>query len=95
MVPIILRECACGITSFVFASTVFCVVAKVTSPVFLLSNVKENKLHALLIKTAFPDTYAALSEPVLFARVKYYLSLRVCAKISSTPTHVNIILQMQ
>ena len=35
---------------------------------------KSNKLHALLIETAFPDTYAALSEPVLFARVKYYLS---------------------
>ena len=30
---------------------------------------KSYKLHALLIETAFPDTYAALSEPVLFARV--------------------------
>ena len=38
------------------------------------------KLQALLIETAFPDTCAALSEPVLFARVKYYLSLPVFAK---------------
>ena len=37
---------------------------------------KSYKLHVLLIETAFPGTYAALSEPVLFARVKYmyYLS---------------------
>ena len=41
MAPIILRECACRVTSFVYASTVFCVVAQVTSPVFLLSNDKE------------------------------------------------------
>ena len=27
---------------------------------------KSCKLHALLIETAFPDTYAVLSEPVLF-----------------------------
>ena len=31
---------------------------------------KSYKLHSLLIETAFPDTFAALSEPVLFARVK-------------------------
>ena len=31
---------------------------------------KSYKLHALLIETAFPDTYTVLSEPVVFARVK-------------------------
>ena len=41
---------------------------------------KSYKMHALLIETVFLDTYAALSEPVLFARVKYYLSLPVFAK---------------
>ena len=35
---------------------------------------KSYKLHALLIETAFPDTSAAISEPVLFAQVKYYLT---------------------
>ena len=34
---------------------------------------KSYKLHALLIETAIPDTYTVLSEPVLIARVKYYL----------------------
>ena len=53
---------------------------------------KSYKLHALLLENAFPDTYAALSEPVLFAQVKYYLSF---ASLSSTPTHVDLILQMQ
>ena len=77
MLSIILRKGTCGVTSFVSASTGFCVVAQVTSPVFLLSNIKEK---ALLIETAFPDTYAALSEPVLFVRVKYYLSLPVFTK---------------
>ena len=53
---------------------------------------KSYKLHALLIETAFPDTYAALSEHVLFARVKYYLSFaRFCKAISSTPRHVDLI----
>ena len=50
---------------------------------------KSYKLQALLIETAFPDTYAALSEPVLFAQVKYNLSFaRFCKKISSTPMWV-------
>ena len=53
---------------------------------------KSYRLHALLIETAFPYTYAALSEPVLFVRVKYQLSLPGFAKISSTPTHVDLIL---
>ena len=57
---------------------------------------KSYKLHALLIETAFPDIYAALSEHVLFARVKYYLSFAsFLQKISSMPTHVDLILQMQ
>ena len=41
---------------------------------------KSYKLQALLIEISFPTTYAALSEPLLFARVKYYLSLPVLAK---------------
>ena len=57
---------------------------------------KSYKLHALLIETAFSDTYAALSEPVPFARVKYYLSFAsFCKKISSTPIHVDLILQLK
>ena len=56
---------------------------------------KSYKMQALLIETAFPYTYAALSKPVLFAWVKYYLSLPVFAKISSAPAHVDLILQMQ
>ena len=74
-------------------------MAQVTSPVFLLSNTKE-KLHiariVARIETAFPDTYAALSEPELFPPVIYYLSFAgFCKKISSTPTHVDLILRMQ
>ena len=50
MVPIIQRECACGVTSFVFASTVFfCGLAQVTSPVFLLSNVKKKLQIARIV----------------------------------------------
>ena len=41
---------------------------------------KSYKLHAFLIETAFPNNYAVLSESVLFARVKYYLSLPVFAE---------------
>ena len=60
-----------------FCKDRFCVVAQVTSPVFLLSNTKEKLQIARIvarIETAFLDTYAALSEPELFAPVIYYLS---------------------
>ena len=60
-----------------FCKACFCVVAQVTSPVFLLSNTKEKLQIARIvarIETAFPDTYAALSEPELFAPEIYYLS---------------------
>ena len=52
----------------------FCVVIQVTSPCVSAEQRqgKGYKLHAVLMKTAFPNTYAALSVPVLFARVKYY-----------------------
>ena len=69
----------------------FCVVAQVTSPVFLLSNVK---LHALLVETAFPDALAALSDSVLFAPVKYYLSFASFRKKYLVRLQV-LILQMQ
>ena len=78
---------------FHFCKYRFCAVAQVTAE---QRQGKSYKLHALLIETAFLDTYAVLSEPVLFAQVKYYLSLPVfLQKISSTPTHVDLILQMQ
>ena len=107
MVPIILRECACGVTSFVLAGTVFffCLffLCRGSGDITCVSaeqrQEKSYQLHALLIETAFPDTYAALLEPVLFARVRYNLSLPVFKKkkkkISSAPTHVDLILQMQ
>ena len=58
---------------------------------------KSHKLHALLIETVFQDTYAALSEAVLFARVKYLpFFVSFCKKKkkkkSSTPKHVNLFL---
>ena len=39
---------------------------------------KNYKLHALLIETAFPDTCAALSEPVLFARLTLVAAASTC-----------------
>ena len=51
---------------------------------------KSYKLHALLIETAFPDTYAALSEPVLFARVKYYISFASFCKKYLVHVHMLI-----
>ena len=57
-----------------FCKDRFCVVAQVTSPVFLLSNTKAKIARIVAcIEIAFPDTYAALSEPELFAPVIYYL----------------------
>ena len=71
-----LRKCACGVTAFVFARPFFLCRGSgdITCDFAEQRQRKSYKLHALLIEIAFPDTYAALSEPVLFARIKYYLS---------------------
>ena len=106
MVPIIVWSNFIRFCKYVFFFLFFFSLCRGSGDITCVSAVqrqeKSYKMHALLIETAFPDTYAALSDPVLFARVNYCLSLPFFfffffffCKVSSTPTHVDLILQMQ